>query len=114
VMAVVIDGMRTQAARKRMVQKLDVIAIETPEQIAIRKCECTELWRLISHLAVTVQERTIVHECFVLELPPRAILSRHPDLFTDINSVYTAKRNLLNRLRRNPDLRQFTDHDIQA
>jgi hypothetical protein len=43
----------------------------------------------------------------VLDLPPRLILTRHPDLFATIGAVYAAKRNLLERLRRSPVLRQF-------
>ena len=41
----------------------------------------------------------------VHELPPRDILARHPHVFSDIAAVYAAKRNLMTRLQRSPELR---------
>jgi hypothetical protein len=73
----------------------------------VHESSCNELWRLVSCVAATTQERTLLHECFVLDLPPRRVLDRHPELFADITAVYTAKRNLLERLKRNPELREF-------
>jgi hypothetical protein len=107
VTAVVIDYARAQTARTRMQQKLDANAVATPEQILIQATECVELWQLVRRVAVTRQERTILYACFVLDLPPRMILARHPELFATITAVYSAKRNLLERLRRRPELRQF-------
>ena len=73
----------------------------------LHQAECSELWRLVSQVVATAQERTLLYECFVLDLPPRRILIRHPDLFATIGAVYAAKRNLLDRLRRNPELCRF-------
>ena len=36
-----------------------------------------------------------------------AILERHPGLFADVAEIYTAKRNLLSRLKHCPEIRQF-------
>src|SRR5262249_54056822 len=107
VAAVVIDCARAQTARTRMGQKLRDTAVATPEQIAMHQAESCGFWRLVSRVAPTAQERTILYECFVLDLPPRIILTRHPELFANITAVYSAKRNLLMRLRRSPELRQF-------
>jgi DNA-directed RNA polymerase specialized sigma24 family protein len=107
VITVVIDCVRAQTARTRMRQKLDDSASATPEQLVLHQAECSELWRLVSQVVATAQERAILYECFVLDLPPRLLLTRHPDLFASINSVYAAKRNLLDRLRRNPELHHF-------
>jgi hypothetical protein len=107
VTAVVIDCARMQAACTRIQQRLDANAIATPEQIVVQETECIELWQLVRRVAMTIQECTILHDCFVLDLPPRTLLTRHPELFADIGTVYTAKRNLLERLRRSPELRQF-------
>jgi DNA-directed RNA polymerase specialized sigma24 family protein len=107
VTTVVIDCARAQTARSRTQQKLDDSATATPEQIVLHEAECSELWRLVSQVVTTAQERTILYECFVLDLPPRTILIRHPDMFATIGVVYAAKRNLLDRLRRSPALRQF-------
>jgi DNA-directed RNA polymerase specialized sigma24 family protein len=107
VASVAIDCIRAQTARSRMREKLAEHPVTTPEQIVLHEAECRELWHFVSQVVATTQERTILDECFVLDLPPRLILTRHPDLFATIGAVYAAKRNLLDRLRRSPELRQF-------
>ena len=107
VASVAIDCVRAQTARSRMREQLDEHPVATPEQIVLHQADCRELWHLVSQVVATAQERTILYECFVLDLPPRLILTRHPDLFATIGAVYAAKRNLLDRLRRSPELRQF-------
>jgi len=107
VTSVAIDCVRAQTARSRMREQLDEHSVATPEQIVLHDADCRELWHLVSQVVATAQERTILDECFVLDLPPRLILTRHPDLFATIGAVYAAKRNLLERLRRSPELRQF-------
>jgi DNA-directed RNA polymerase specialized sigma24 family protein len=107
VMAVVIDCSRAQLARERALLKLEAHALATPEQIVMEDLERSALWQIISNMAETMQERIVLVESFVLELPPRVILARHPDLFVAVSNVYFAKRNLLARLQRNPDLQQL-------
>lgn len=107
VVAVVIDYSRAQQARERALLKLEARTLATPEQIVLEGIERSALWQLISEMAETMQERTVMFESFVLELPPRVILARHPDLFTEVSNIYFAKRNLLARLQRNPDLQQM-------
>ncbi len=107
VVAVVIDCSRTQTARERAMLRQEAHVFATPEQIVLDEIERGDLWRLSSSLAETRQERTVLVESFVLELPPRTIMMRHPDLFTDITHVYFAKRNLLARLQRNPELQRL-------
>jgi len=107
VTSIAIDCARAQTARERMHEKLDEHPVATPEQIVLHEAECRELWHLVSQVVATAQERTILYECFVLDLPPRSILTRHPDLFATIGAVYAAKRNFLDRLRRSPELHQF-------
>jgi DNA-directed RNA polymerase specialized sigma24 family protein len=107
VTAVIIDHARAQTTRTRIRQKLHSTPVATAEQIVMHQAEKSELWRLVSRVVATTQERTILYECFVLDLPPRLILTRHPELFATITAVYSAKRNLLERLRCSLELRQF-------
>jgi len=107
VTSVALDCVRAQTARSRLREQLDEHPVATPEQIVLHEAECRELWHLVSKVVATAQEHTILYECFVLVLLPRLILTRHPDRFATIDSVYAAKRNLLDRLRRSPELRQF-------
>jgi DNA-directed RNA polymerase specialized sigma24 family protein len=104
VTATAIDSARTQALHERRLPQLEGTSIATSEQIVLAKIRRADLWRLVSRLVATTQERTILYESFVLDLPPRTILAHHPDLFADIAAVYFAKRNLLDRLRRNREL----------
>jgi DNA-directed RNA polymerase specialized sigma24 family protein len=106
VKAVVIDCIRAQSARQRLGQKLEANAAVAPEQIVEESLQRAEIWRIASALAETPLDRIILIESFVYGLPPRTILTRHPQLFAGITAVYNAKRNLLDRLQRNHELRQ--------
>jgi hypothetical protein len=99
VTAVVIDGARAQAAHERLAQRLEAGAPPSPEQIVLQRLSLAELWRLVSNVAETRQERAVLVESLVYDLPPRAILARHPELFADVSEVYSVKRHLLRQLR---------------
>ena len=114
VITVIIDSARARAARERMFQRLEVGSSATPEQQVLEEIGRHDLWRLVSHLAATDQERMILLENFVLDLPPRMIMARHPELFSDISTVYFAKRNLLARLQRNQDLQRLRQEAFYA
>ena len=66
-----------------------------------------ELWQIVSNLVKTEAERVVLVDRFVLDLPPRAILARHPTLFADVATIYAVIRNLCDRLRRNKDICRF-------
>jgi len=105
--AAAIDAARAEATRERAYQKLDLPSVTTPEELVLGAQSRDELWRLLNKLVSSEHERIILIESFVLGLPPRAILERHQDRFEDVPAVYSAKRNLLNRLERSRDLRQI-------
>jgi hypothetical protein len=107
VSAAVIDCARAQASRERAFQRLEMGATPAPEHIVLAQLDRAELWSLVSRAPATEQERTVLNESFMMDLPPRDIQARHPDLFANVNEVYSAKRNLLNRLQRNPDLQRL-------
>jgi hypothetical protein len=52
-------------------------------------------------------ERRAAYYCFVLDLKPREVQERHPELYGSVDDVYRIKRNVLDRLRRNPRIRAF-------
>ncbi len=111
--AAAIDAARAEATRERAYQKLNLPSVTTPEELVLGALSSDELWRLLNKLVSNEHERIILIESFVLGLPPRAILQRHQDLFTDVPAIYGAKRNLLNRLERSRDLRQIYQ-DLRA
>jgi hypothetical protein len=114
VTATVIDYARAQATRARTEQRLEPEATTTPEQQVLEELERANLWRLISQIVLNEQERIVLRESLVSALPPRDIQARHPDQFADVMAVYRTKRNLLNRLQRNHDLRTLWQERIEA
>jgi hypothetical protein len=114
VSATVVDCVRAEAARERMIGKLEVGDAPAPEQIVLEDLERAELWDLVDGLVVGERERVVVTESYLLDLPPRAILQRHPELFADIDVVYSTKRNLLARLKGNRALRELFEETCMA
>jgi hypothetical protein len=48
-----------------------------------------------------------VYASFHLALSPREILAEFPDEFRDIKEIYQYKANLLERLERDADIKEF-------
>ena len=107
VTSAVIDCARSEANFERVVQALGAGDFTTPEQVVVDRSERDELWQAASAVAQSEQERVVLIETFAYDLPPRAILARHPELFADATEVYTTKRNLLDRLKRSPEMRRL-------
>jgi DNA-directed RNA polymerase specialized sigma24 family protein len=105
--ATAIDAARAQVVRDRTYGKLEVNQVATPEEVVLDEIERGELWQAAIEAAASERERVVLVESFQFELPPRAILSRHPDLFTTISEVYLAKRHVLGRLQRSAAVRRF-------
>lgn len=114
VASVVIDHARAQRARERAMQRLEVGASASPEQIVLENAGRAELWGVVGALADTPQARVVLTESFALELPPRAILARHPDLFADITAVYDTKRALIRRLQRSGEVQRLRHEWLAA
>ncbi len=80
-------------------------ASNRPEQALNRKLFAERLWQLVDSICLDEQERIVARLSFVSNLKPNAILERHPESFRSVEEIYTMRRNLKNRLARNPDLR---------
>jgi DNA-directed RNA polymerase specialized sigma24 family protein len=107
VTAVVIDMARAQAARARLQGQIGSEPTANPEQEVIDGLAQGEIWQLVMRSVGSEQERVVLHDSVVLDLPSRVILKRHPKLFDSVADVYRARRNLFSRLQRNPDLRRM-------
>jgi hypothetical protein len=66
-----------------------------------------DLWAAIQAEMQDDGERHVAYCCFALDLKPREIYERRPDLFATVDDIYRIKRNLLDRLRRSPKIRAF-------
>jgi DNA-directed RNA polymerase specialized sigma24 family protein len=104
-----IDAARAQAVHERAAQSVERTDPIPPEQAVLERLDRAELWQIAANSVKTEAERVVLVDRFVLDLPPRVILARHPVLFADVATVYTAIRNLCDRLRRNPAICRFHD-----
>jgi hypothetical protein len=77
------------------------------EPAVVEEIDRNELWRIVAEHARTEPEKLLVEAALVRGLPPRVIAQRYQGLFPDVQDVYRLKRNLLERLGRDPRLRSF-------
>jgi RNA polymerase sigma factor (sigma-70 family) len=66
-----------------------------------------EFWQLIKKKSKDSKEYTVVYASFSLALSPREILAQYPDVFHDIKEIYQYKANLLDRLERDDEIKDF-------
>jgi DNA-directed RNA polymerase specialized sigma24 family protein len=107
VTATVIDSSRVEITRDRAYQKLESRGVPSPEQIVVDEAARAALWEVIAPLVASEREYIVLIESYVYTMAPRQILARYAGDFDDVNDVYAAKRNLLNRLLRSRDLQRL-------
>lgn len=83
------------------------VSVSSAELDALDKLETRELWDALLACCNDERDRLLAREMFVAGVKPRDIAARHPDVFPDVSEVYRVKRNLLDRLRRHPILRNM-------
>jgi hypothetical protein len=66
-----------------------------------------QLWDAILRELQDEAERTVAFLSFARDLKPAEIASRHTALFASVADVYRIKRNIIERLRRNPEIQGF-------
>lgn len=78
-----------------------------PEEYAVAQMQQQELWQFIEARLNDDKERAVLYGVFVLGLKPRDLCLSSPAVFADVTEVYRTKQNLMERLRRDKDLRQL-------
>ncbi len=68
-----------------------------------------ELWAWLKQQLNHEKEYCVVYGMFILALKPREMLAQYPTVFEDVKDVYRVKENLVVRLRRSDEFRQFWD-----
>ena len=71
---------------------------------AIENAQQQAFWRVINHRLADEKEQAVVFGSFVLAMKPAELHLRYPNLFNDVKDVYRTKQNVLERLRRDPEL----------
>lgn len=83
-----------------------VLQVET-EAEPLAERQQAELWRVLLNLVTDEVERVVLIASFILNLKPKQIQARYEQHFDTVVDVYRVKQNILQRLRRAPQLQQF-------
>lgn len=108
--SVLLDEVR--ARRASTVTSLDEVADTAAvptnaEDAVVGDLAGQQLWRAITHELQTEAERMVAFLSFSRDLKPSEIFNRHPALYESVADVYRVKRNVVERLRRSPQVRAF-------
>ncbi len=109
--SVLMDEIR--ARRAAPVNSLDEIPETVPsssanaERSVVGKLAGEQLWATITAELQDEAEEVVAYLSFTRELKPSEIYDRHPRLYASVADVYRIKRNLIERLRRSPQVRAF-------
>ena len=77
------------------------------EHTALGSLAGQQLWSAVLREVQDEAERTVAYLSFARDLKPAEIQRRHPSVYASVADVYRVKRNLLERLRRNPEIQGF-------
>jgi hypothetical protein len=108
--SVLMDDLR--ARRWAPINSLEEVPESAPspsnaERSVVGKLAGEQLWATIVAEMQDEAEETLAYQSFVRELKPSEIYARHPGLYASVADVYRIKRNLIERLRRSPEVRSF-------
>jgi len=108
--SVLMDEMR--ARRASATTSLDDVPESLPartsaERTVLGNLSGQQLWEAITRELQDDAERQVVLLSFARDLKPSEIARRHPELFATVTDVYRVKRNVIERLRRNTEIRAF-------
>jgi DNA-directed RNA polymerase specialized sigma24 family protein len=108
--SVLLDEVR--ARRAGSTTSLDEVPEEAPgsanaEETVLGELAAQQLWQAIAQELQDEPERVVAFLSFARDLKPAEIYSRHPTLYESVADVYRVKRNVIERLRRSPQVRAF-------
>lgn len=98
-----------KSRRIQLVQEMrdDAQEFSQPESTPEDHLQNDEFWQLIKKKLINTKEYMVVYASFSLALSPREILAEYPGLFRDIKEIYQFKANMLNRLERDDEIKDF-------
>jgi DNA-directed RNA polymerase specialized sigma24 family protein len=68
--------------------------------------ERAEFWGEILQRAQSEKEWLVAFACFTLQMKPREVFEEYPGVFESVREIYRVKQNLIERLRRDHELRK--------
>lgn len=84
---------------------------ESPEEQVMDHSYQRELWNLIKARLQDEKEYSVIYGSFVLALKPQEVYDLFRTLFCDVDEIYRIKQNVVFRLRRDLELRNFLGED---
>ena len=108
--SVILDEVR--ARRARVAVSLDEVpetfsTTASAERVVLSESNREHLWTVVLGEVTDEAEYQATYLSFVRDLKPGEIYDRRPELFQSVADVYRIKRNVLQRLRRSPRVREF-------
>jgi hypothetical protein len=108
--SVLMDEIR--ARRAAPTNSLDEIPETAPsatdaERSVVGKLAGEQLWSAISAELQGEAEQVVAYLSFTRDLKPSEIFERYQRLYASVADVYRIKRNVIERLRRSPEVRSF-------
>jgi hypothetical protein len=82
-------------------------ATDNSERSVVGKIAGAQLWEAVLTQLQDESERVVAQLSFMRDLKPSEIFDRHPRLYESVADVYRIKRNVIERLRRSPEVRAF-------
>ncbi len=77
------------------------------EAIILNELECQQFWQRIQQRLKSEAELRLLYYRFALDLMPREICTRFPEEFADVKEVYKMLQKILDRLGRDPELKNL-------
>jgi DNA-directed RNA polymerase specialized sigma24 family protein len=109
------DRLRTQKRRDHALLNEDIDTLTHPpatpsaQEQVLSDLGSEQIWQIVQNNCNDERDLVIARLSFVLNWKANDIYQEHRQLFNAVDEVYTLKRNLLTRLSRNPQLRQWRD-----
>jgi hypothetical protein len=82
-------------------------APDNAERSVIGKIAGAQLWEAVLKELQDESERVVAQLSLMRDLKPSEIFGRYPLLYESVADVYRVKRNVIERLRRSPEVRAF-------
>jgi len=110
--SVVLDSLRAQRTAETLPDEMqldDSGLLVANDDCSLERIERQEFWTVIMSLLHGEAERVVLLRSFILGMRPSDIYEQRRDLFDSIADVYSVKRNVLVRLRRNSQLAEMLE-----
>ena len=105
---------------RRLMVHLHLLSLDEAEHIshpdavsvegaALADSNRVRFWQWLEGRLKDDLERAVMHGCFVLDMKPRELAAAKGSAFGSVAEVYRIKQNVLERLRRDPEIRDYLE-----